>query len=70
MTYTMRYGHAANAIPGTLTLDAKDDANAVAELREFVAAGYRSETWANVDLSDGRTFGAHNKSGIAIGRYV
>lgn len=68
-TYTATYAHSANALAGRLNLDAANDKAAAAEVREFVTAGYRNSTWASAELSDGRTYTAHNRHGKAIGGY-
>lgn len=70
MHYTARYTQSSNSNTVDMELDATNDIEAVAELRKIVEAGYRNETHANVTLSDGRIYGAANKSGEAHGQYV
>lgn len=70
MTYTVRYTQSNTSDTTNMHLDATNDAQAVAELRKIVEAGYRNETHASVELSDGRIYGAVNKSGTAKGRYL
>lgn len=70
MNYVARYTQGSNSNTIDMELDATTDAEAVAELRKIVEAGYRNETHANVELSDGRIYGAANKSGEAHGRYI
>lgn len=70
MTYQAVFGHDANAIPGRITLQASTDDQAIKEVRAFVADGNRNGTWANVQLSDGRVYGASNKHGEAVGAYA
>lgn len=70
MTYTARYTQGNNSSTVDMELDAATDQQAVAELRKIVEAGYRNETHANVELSDGRIYGAVNKSGEAHGHYI
>lgn len=65
MQYIAIYGHTENCIPGRLTLDARTDAEARAEVDAFVAAGYRNETWCRVALSDGTDHFALNRHGDA-----
>ena len=66
-TYTARYGHEPNATPGDLRLDAKNDDEAIAEVRAFVADGYRNLSWASVPLQDGRQASYRNEHGAAVG---
>ena len=70
MTYTARYTQGNNSSTVDMELDATNDTQAVAELRKIVESGYRNETHANVTLSDGRIYGATNKSGVAQGGYI
>lgn len=68
--YQITYGHTqADCTPGTLTLDATNDADAVDEVRKFVKDGYRGETWATLVLTDGRAYSMRNVRGDAVGRY-
>lgn len=61
--YRARYTASNGASVATLTLDAATDAAAVDEVREIVRAGYRNEAQCQVDLQDGRIYGAVNKHG-------
>ena len=70
MAYTARYAHSNTDTPADMTLDAKNDREAVAKVRQFVADGYRNGTWANVELADGRSYRASNKHGKAVGGYA
>jgi hypothetical protein len=71
MTYQIIYGHThADSTPGTLTLAATNDADAIRDIRKFVADGYRNETWAAIDLADGRAYTVRNVHGKAVGRYA
>lgn len=70
MAYLARYTSLTNSNTSDLTLDATTDAAAVAEVRQMVEAGYRNETACLVALQDGRTYGASNKHGNAVGGYV
>jgi len=63
MSYTATYSHGENNVGGTLTLKAKTDQQAMSEIKDFVQSGYRNETAASVDLSDGRLFQAWNSHG-------
>lgn len=68
--YQMVYGHTSNdCTPGHLTMDATADSDAVSDLLDFVKGGYRNETWASVELSDGRSYVARNVRGGAVGQY-
>lgn len=69
-TYTAKYGHSDESIPGTIKLSAISDSEAVAEIREFVQNGYLNGTWANIQLSDGRIYCCKNEHGKAVGSYV
>ena len=64
-TYTAIFAHSDGDTPGRMELDATTDDAAKAEVKAFVASGVRNGTWCNVELSDGRTFGARNKHGDA-----
>lgn len=69
--YQIVYGHTqADCTPGTLTLAATTDDEAVAETRKLVQDGYRDETWATIDLSDGRAYNVRNIRGEAVGKYA
>ena len=69
--YQITYGHSQTKCgPGTLTLAAENDAEAVKEARKFVADGYRDATWAALDLSDGRSYNVQNVRGNAVGAYA
>lgn len=69
--YQITYGHTqSDCTPGTLTLSATNDADAINETRKFVADGYRNETWAAVDLADGRAYTVSNVHGEAVGKYI
>lgn len=70
MTYTARYTEGSTTNTINLRLDAQSDEEAVAEIRKIVEAGFRNETSASVELSDGRIYGATNKHGTASGGYV
>ena len=75
MDYIAKYAHNGNDTPGTLRLDAADDASAVEEIKVFVEGGMRGDgagsgTWASVELSDGsacvyRNFFGQAKGGVA-----
>lgn len=69
-TYTATYSHSETDSTGVLTLDAATDAQAVAEVRAFVASGYRNGTWASTLLQDGRSYTARNEHGAAVGAYA
>jgi hypothetical protein len=70
-TYQITYGHTmADCTPGTLTLKATTDTEAIKEIREFVAEGYRNETWAAIELADGRFYNVRNVRGEAAGTYA
>jgi len=68
--YVATICHGENSTCGLLPLDARTDAQAIAELRDFVGQGYRNETSASVDLADGRHYHAQNKHGRVVGHYV
>ncbi|MEK8034230.1 hypothetical protein AACH06_25670 [Ideonella sp. DXS29W] len=70
MDYVARYTQGNNSNTIDLALDATSDKEAEAELRKIVEAGFRNETHAHVELSDGRIYGAANKFGSAQGRYI
>ncbi len=70
MTYTARYAHSDSDDAGVLSLDATTDAQAVAEVRRFVESGYRNQTWACVELQDGRSYCVRNQHGKALGSYA
>ena len=69
-TYIARFTESRGSTTVDLKLDAKTDAQAVAEVRAAVAEGFRDETICLVDLADGRTYGASNKHGEAVGEYT
>lgn len=66
ITYIARYAHSDEDTVGNLELNASTDAEAIAELKDFVTSGYRNGTWANVELSTGEAFGCRNRHGTAI----
>lgn len=69
--YQIAYGHTmADCTPGTLTLAATNDDDAIRELCAFVADGYRNETWAALDLANGGGYTARNVRGNAVGQYI
>lgn len=68
--YQAAYAHSNNDSAAQMDLDASSDAQAVEEVREFVRAGYRNATWANVELSDGRIYGCRNEHGDAVGGFA
>ena len=68
--YQAAYAHSNESSVGHLDIDASSDAQAVQEVREFVRAGYRNGTWANVELSDGRLYGCRNEHGEAVGGFA
>jgi len=69
--YQITYGHStADCVPGTLTLAATNDADAIKETQKFVAEGFRNESWAALDLADGRAYTVRNVRGNAVGQYV
>ena len=71
MKYQITYGHnLQNCAPGTLTLPATTDAEALKQISKLVTDGYRDETWAAVDLSDGRAYNVRNVRGHAVGNYA
>ena len=70
MQYVARYTQGSTTSTTDMHLDATNDKQAVEELRKIVEAGYRNETHASVELSDGRIYGATNKSGTARGKYI
>jgi|GEM_PF-2235579 len=65
-TYPAKFGHEENCTPGTMTINADSDGQAIQQAREFVASGLRNGTWINVDLSTG-AYAARNIHGNAIG---
>lgn len=68
--YQIKYGHTQrDCTPGSLTLKATTDAQAIDETRKFVSDGYRNETWAAIDLADGRAYTVRNVRGKAVGAY-
>ncbi|MGL4639737.1 MAG: hypothetical protein ACRCVX_08465 [Shewanella sp.] len=67
-TYEANYVESQNGIGVTLTLGAENDKQAIAEVRQIVASGYRNETTCAVDLSDGTFYTCVNKHGKARGR--
>jgi hypothetical protein len=70
MEYQIVYGHAmADCTPGTLTLKSENDADALIEVRKFIADGYRDESWAALDLQDGRSYSVRNIRGNPVGQY-
>ena len=68
-TYTASIWH-GNGTVGTLQLKSENDQQAIAELDAIVAAGYRNETGAGVELSDGQRYTARNVHGEASGRFA
>lgn len=68
--YIARYTQTSTSNTVELTLDATNDAEAVREVRRLVSDGYRDEASCQVDLTDGRTYGASNRHGTAEGGYV
>lgn len=66
-TYTARFAHSDADLPGEINLSATTEAEAIAEINEFVASGYRNGTWANVDFTGGRSYCAQNVHGKAVG---
>ena len=52
------------------SITATDDADAVQTVRDLVIEGLRNEAWANVQLSDGRTYRARNEHGLIIDDYL
>lgn len=67
MIYTANIWH-GNSTVGTLTLKADNDQDAIAEINALVSDGYRNETGARIELSDGRGYIATNRHGEARGR--
>ena len=71
MKYQITYGHTqADCTPGTLTLAATTEQGAISETQRFVQDGYRNETWAALDLADGRAYSVCNIRGNAVGQCV
>lgn len=67
MEYTATYIHGENSAGGKITLDATTDDEAIAEIRDFVSQGYRNETTATVELTQGY-YQAWNEHGCVVGR--
>lgn len=70
MPYIARYTQGTTTSTTDMRLDAITDEQAMAELRKIVESGYRNETHASVELSDGRLYGARNEHGTAKGGFV
>lgn len=65
-TFTATFGHHERDIPGRMTLEATTEAEAIAEAKRFVEAGYRDGTWINVSLGNG-AYSCANRHGKAVG---
>lgn len=61
--YFATFNHGENGRGGSLELHATNDEQAKAEVRQFVGQGYRNETRAGVDLSNGTHYQAWNEHG-------
>lgn len=70
MKYPIRHADASNDLPGTMTIDADDDQDAIRQTRAMVAAGFSGEAWASVALPDGRCYVARNVRGEAVGHHL
>lgn len=70
MEYVATYTHQPSDRPALFWIDADTDEEAMAKLRHFVSAGYRNSTQATIELSNGRGYGASNRHGNAIGKYL
>lgn len=70
MEYIATYSHGENGQGGRLSLNARTDDEACAEVREFVAQGYRDETAASVELADGNLYQAWNAHGVVKARHL
>ena len=68
MEYIANFRHGETGNGGQLLLSAKNDEEAIEEIRAFVASGYRNETFAGVDLSNGDHYTARNEHGQVKGR--
>lgn len=68
MEYTANFSHGENDVSGVLNLSAKTDDEAMDEVCNFVAQGYRNRTAASTELSDGSTYQAWNAHGQAKAR--
>lgn len=68
--YVARYTESKSSNTIELRLDAVNYAEAVAEVQKIVEDGFRNETQCQVDLTDGRVFGASNVHGSAKGAYL
>ena len=67
-TYTATIGHQPDCIPGKLSIEALDDADAIRQVDAFVEDGYRNLTWANLSLQEREgAYAACNKHGLAVG---
>lgn len=66
-TYSARYGHADNCVPGTLQIEADTREDAIKQAKKFVEDGYLNQTWINLTLSDTETAAYTNAHGKAVG---
>ena len=69
-TYQITHGNNPSDTPGTITFEAESDAKAIEKLHSLVADGQRNDAWANMELVDGRLYGASNRHGKVVGGYV
>lgn len=65
---TAIYAHADNDSPGSMTLHGTAD-DIKAEAKEFVAAGFRNQTWMTVDFGSS-AYRVDNRHGKAIAHTV
>lgn len=67
MAYKMIYAHCDSDIPGSLSLSAQTDAQAINEVRDFVEDGFSNGTWGSIEFADGSGYICHNRYGRAEG---
>lgn len=65
--YPAKYAHSQGDTPGSMTVIAGTDEEAIAEARKFVEKGFRNGTWITVDIADG-FYTAQNEHGSAVGK--
>lgn len=69
-SYTVSYGHSETDSPSRMTFECATDADVIRRIKDFVAEGYRNETWATVRLADDKKYQVNNRHGDALGYYV
>lgn len=68
-TYTVKYGHSASdCTPGAIEFSAENEDAVIQKVNDFVADGYRNETWATVDFLGTRYYTARNVHGESVGK--